>query len=235
MYIRGVMHKLVQSAGMTSIDLEGYYFSAGEWPPVQKGRFVEGFGGKAFVPRGYLYGPIRTYVSGITDLDAYKVVLMLRDPRDVLTSLYFTTAYNHYIPTHNPAIGRRMEARRQEALRMTIDQFVLDEAESSWIDRYTVYCEELLHRPNVLLAKYEDMVSGFPDWLDALVSFLDIEVNQGIMDSIIDGSSFRVDKENVYSNKRQVLPGDHKRKLQAETIQRLTMQFDNVLSQLGYL
>jgi hypothetical protein len=231
----GVMHTLVREAGIPNIDLEGYYFSAGKWPAMRAGKYEPGFGGQAFRPHGYFYGPIRAYVPDISDLDAYKIVLMLRDPRDVLTSLYFTTAYNHYIPTYNPAVGRPMEARRREVKEMTIDEYVLEETESGWLDRYAVYCQALLHRPNVLFVKYEHMIGDFSEWLRALVAFLDIKVDKLMLDSIVDSSDFSVDKENIYSNKRQVLPGDHRRKLDPKTIDRLTARFENVLNVLGYL
>jgi hypothetical protein len=45
---------------------------------------------------------------------------------------------------------------------------------------------------------------------------------------------FTVDQEDIYSNKRQVTPGDHRRKLKPETIEHLNQVFADILQALNY-
>lgn len=47
-------------------------------------------------------------------------------------------------------------------------------------------------------------------------------------------ADFQVEDEDVYRHKRQVMPGDHTRKLLPETIAALNEQFANILKTLGY-
>jgi len=67
---------------------------------------------------------------------------MLRDLRDVLTSGYFAKAYSHAIPyKQNPELAKRLRSRREKALKMTNDEFVLDVAQI-FFKRYTIYCQK---------------------------------------------------------------------------------------------
>jgi hypothetical protein len=43
-----------------------------------------------------------------------------------------------------------------------------------------------------------------------------------------------VSSENAHAHKRQVVPGDHRRKLAPETIVQLNQQFGEILSLLQY-
>lgn len=47
-------------------------------------------------------------------------------------------------------------------------------------------------------------------------------------------NEFEISKENVYAHKRQVSAGDHKRKLKAETINKLNKEFKEILNLLNY-
>ncbi|WP_448604921.1 sulfotransferase domain-containing protein [Thermoleptolyngbya sp.] len=47
-------------------------------------------------------------------------------------------------------------------------------------------------------------------------------------------ADFQVEDEDIYRHKRQVLPGDHTRKLQSETIADLNEKFAEILNKLGY-
>ena len=155
---------------------------------------------------------------------------MLRDPRDVLTSMYFSVGYSHIIPAAQQDVAL---TAREETLQQTIDEFVIIEM-PKLLKKYNDYCQKLMPKSNVLLVKYEDMVTDFNSWLDTLVNFLKFDVNPKIVNKIIDQANFTVPKEDIYSHKRQVTPGDHKRKLAPETIERLNFEFGEVLDLLGY-
>ena len=46
--------------------------------------------------------------------------------------------------------------------------------------------------------------------------------------------SFKVDKEEIWSHKRKITPGDHKHKLRAETIEELNRIFKDIPVRLDY-
>ena len=78
------------------------------------------------------------------------------------------------------------------------------------------------------------MVSDFPSWLSKLTTFLDLNLDDETLESILKTAIFEVDKEDKKAGKRQVTPGDHKRKLKAETIRALNFQLEKVLDAFNY-
>ena len=73
---------------MTPINLESYYLEALSKTSSTRSAAEQQLK-LIFRPHGYCYGPIRETAWLLPDLDSYKILLMLRDPRDVLTSLFF--------------------------------------------------------------------------------------------------------------------------------------------------
>ncbi|MCP4217175.1 MAG: sulfotransferase domain-containing protein [bacterium] len=233
-FIGGFMKKVVAGAGMSPVDLDGYFFNLG------KGRQWEGGGRQEihvdYSPTGYFYGPFRSFNKGIPRLENYKVILVLRDPRDVVVSAYYSMI-SHVTPLleSDKAVQTRME-RRKKNLADTVDQYVLKklEGEMSYLRRYYEYHRELKDKPNVLLLKYEDMVSDFDSWLERLLDFTGMDVAPGLIEEIKAGAGFNVKTEDVSKHKRQVTPGDHRRKLKPETIKVLNAETAKILELFDY-
>ena len=110
---------------------------------------------------------------------------------------------------------------------------VLDQAPEI-IERYTRYHENLMHRPNVLFLPYEKMVSEFDDWLDRLAEFLGAGEERDVLAGIREGADFSVKKEDKYSHRRSVKPGNHLAKLKPETVAELNERLADVLAMFGY-
>lgn len=224
-YVDSVLDRLASSAGLVHADYDAYVTMVKM--PAQQGPFAgEAAMRRAFRPQGYYYGPIGTY-RPIPDMDKYRVVLQLRDPRDVLTSLYYSTAFSH--ATINPKLLRR----RKEALTMDVDSFVLHEIEE-YMPIFSQYRESLIGRKPVLLLRYEDMVSDFPRWLDRLSRHIDLANFPKTLEAIRKDANFSVAEENKFAQRRQITPGDYLRKLRPETIAQLNDSFKSVIKTLGY-
>ena len=78
------------------------------------------------------------------------------------------------------------------------------------------------------------MVHDFSKWLNQLLIFTGLNVRKETLESIIEKANFNVDKENVKAHKRQVTPGDHKKKLKPDTINILNARFSEILDVLEY-
>jgi hypothetical protein len=184
-------------------------------------------------PRGFFFGPYRAishFDDAQADLRQFQTILVIRDPRDVLTSLYYSVAFSHKVPPGES--GRKMQARRQQAISRDLDAFVLESA-PLFAQRYQEFLP-LLTWDNVHLCKYEDLVSDPARWLAKLTEFLAADVDAEFVASLITPQDFVVDGEDRRSHKRQVTPGDHRRKLQPATIAALDRQFSSVLDTFGY-
>lgn len=180
---------------------------------------------KVLKEKGFYY-IFRSY-NDFPDLNKFKILLVLRDPRDVLTSHYFSTLFNH------PLSRIEVIEDREKYSNLSIDEFVLKYA-IELAAEYADYCNYLLPRENVLLLKYEDMVERFPSWLHKLSAFLTPINKEDVLNKIIDETSFVVKKEDKNSFIRNIKPGDHKNKLRPETIDALNKLFYSSMLKLGY-
>ncbi len=224
-YVSRMIAALTEPAGMVHADYDA--LTTMVRLPWEQNPFAEaGAINHAFQQRGYYYGPIGTYRT-IPNPESYRTILQLRDPRDVLTSLYFSTAFSHAL------ISEKVIRRREEALQMSIDEFVVFETKE-YIPIYGQYVESLLDRPGVLFLKYEDMVGSFEGWLARLMSHIGISADRAVIDRLRKEASFSVIQEDRYSQRRQVTPGDHKRKLKPETTAELNTLLGPILKRLNY-
>jgi hypothetical protein len=177
-----------------------------------------------FEPFGYFFGPLRHpgYLSLANDINNYKVLLMLRDPRNMLTSLYYSIRDTHILPFASSDRRSRMLLERKKISSQSIDEFVL-EYRIYWLERYKAYCQNFIGLDNVLFVKFEDMICNFNDWLESIINFVDLEVSQ-------------VEKQKIIASaaKNHNPISDYRQKLKPETIKQLNQDFFEVLSILQY-
>lgn len=188
------------------------------------------------------FGPIRAAAKlpiFPDNLDEHSILLHLRDPRDVVTSMYFSKAYSHRV---KPGVFEITPEEREQMRAEGIDRFVIRFAKLLR-PKYDKLYEELNGRPNVTTVHYEDMVLNFPAWLDQVLNaFEGIRVpakkarnlllpqsvrRMGLKHHLLktNQSAFDVSEENVFSHKRKVTPGDHREKLKPATIAELNEIF----------
>ena len=79
------------------------------------------------------------------------------------------------------------------------------------------------------------MVTDFPVWLDKIISYLKLENYEQVRGQLLSEADFTVKKEDKFSHKRSVQPGDHRRKLQPETIANLNEEYAEILANFGWL
>ena len=210
------------------------------------------FAGHDFIARRRgCFGPLRFFVP-TEALSKASLILHLRDPRDVLTSMFYSYCYMH---------AGEIEAHtgyRKEVAEAGIDRFVIDmvgerfyeyrgdygigsrykEHVGTVRDRYERYLAEICERPNATVVSYEEMVLAFPAWLRKIVHAFDLpdpEETHAVVAARHANSVAAEEKEDVWSHKRKVTPGDHREKLKPETIRELDRVFGPVLEKLGYI
>ncbi len=198
------------------------------------------------MPNG-CFGPIRggSQCDIFPDqLGDYSIVLHLRDPRDVLTSMYYSFAYSH---TVRPDRFHISQQKREQWRADGIDEFVVEFAPG--LQRvYQRLCRSLLGRGNVTLIRYEDMVLNYGGWLSQFLSaFGDVKIKakktrHWLLPQFArqlklrrqlylrHKDSFQVESENILNHKRRVVPGDHREKLRPATISWLDEQFSDFFS-----
>lgn len=235
-YAAKLLADLASGTGLTPIDFDGYFYmggKAGVYPLKAAGNASD-----LYRRTGYFFGPFRNLHDGAGDLGQFKVILLLRDPRDMLTSHYFSIAFSHYVPLGNPEEAGRLLGWRAEAQSKSVDEHVLKIA-PIFLERYQQYCDHLIGKPNVLLLRYEDMIENFERWLQSILDFTGWRVSQEhitrLKEQARNSGNQQADfSEDIQKHRRQALPGDHRRKLKAETIEKLNEQYAHVLQCLDY-
>ncbi|MFH1156191.1 MAG: sulfotransferase domain-containing protein [Pseudomonadota bacterium] len=181
-----------------------------------------------FKPRGYVYTGFRHYPGFDLPLAGLTSVLLVRDPRDMLVSLYYSVAKSHVIPDGN----KLLQERRKQALTDTIDEFVIKRAQR-YMKQYRIYKEKLPASAKVY--RYEDVVFDKINWMDDLVRTLELELDRTIMKEVVEQFDIVPDVEDETRHIRQVLPGNHRKKLMPGTIVALDECLHYFLKEYGYL
>jgi hypothetical protein len=195
------------------------------------------------------FAPVRFFVD-LPEIERYRIIVHLRDPRDVLVSMFYSYCYIHAgeIPVDT--------GYRREAAVKGIDAFVLAKASGTSSayrgdygtgghvedligtlpNRYRAYIDHLLGRPNVTFLKYEDMVFDYRGWLEKFVQSFPLAEPRSVVEQFAAQSSalFPRRSNDVMSHVRHITPGDYKNKLKPETIEKLDDIFSATLETLGY-
>lgn len=186
-----------------------------------------------FKPQGYIYSVFGGMIEGIPSITKFKVVLVVRDPRDILVSSYYSIAYSHAIPE-----GEKKDSllsRRKEALASDLDDHVLQHAEKllAVFDRYEVCL--FAEYSNVHIARFEDMVGDYPKWLEALLSSCGLDIPESMRCELIrSNEASRPSSENINKHLRKGMPGEHREKLRSDTIEKLNSIFEQPLLRFNY-
>lgn len=186
-----------------------------------------------FDPVGQAYGGFRHLPWPLPDFAANRTVLLVRDPRDALTSLYFSVAYSHGPPgsTDTTLLLRKFEARRAKARAMTIDAFVLDE-----VGAFAALAEKTIdHIPAHRLYRYEDVVFDKLPWTLDMLDYFGLSVPERRVAAIVGRNDVRPSEEDPQAHVRRVTPGDHREKLKPQTIAALDHRLAPLLRRFGYV
>lgn len=237
MLVHTLCSELCSRAGITYYSPHEREFFLPETEEIINSEYWEG-------KRG-CFGPIRWFVN-VPNMEDYNVIVHLRDPRDVLVSMFYSYCYSH---------DGEIEGNtgyRKKVSDAGIDNFVLNMTSGkppirrygtgqpllmgNVLERYENYVANLLGRPNVTFIKYEEMVTDFPGWLNKLLLPFDIQNKNNITRIFLEAckNEFDVSNEDIWKHKRRVTPGSHREKLEPETIAELNKRFSNVLVKLNY-
>lgn len=182
---------------------------------------------------GVYYGIARgPYVSDMPVLYRLKVIVQVRDPRDCLTSAYFSLKTSH-VPPIDPEKLKQFMERRKKLETLDINEYVRQQADE-YRNRLRILRELVQRHDDVLVLKYEDMVERTEQWLEQIALFVDQPITSALRTKLGGKIDFSVDKEDISKHKRQVSPGDHKRKLSEKTIREISDTMADEMAFFGY-
>lgn len=188
-----------------------------------------------FRPAGYLYSVFGGMVENIDNLAAYKILLMVRNPRDILVSSYFSAAFSHPLPGEKSDKRAAFLERREHAKSIGIDAFTLEEAPRllANLQRYQQWL--LTPCPHVLVLRNEDMILDFKAWLSEIVAYTGCSISEkletGLVEKHMAAKPLREDKMR---HLRKGVAGDFLEKLKPATIGQLDALFAPIEHRFGY-
>jgi hypothetical protein len=185
-----------------------------------------------FEPLGFAYGGFRDLPWPLPDYAADRTILLVRDPRDALTSFYFSLAYSHAPPgaTDSPALLEAFEARRDRVRAMTIDDFVLLEAPA----HARLIRRTLGNAPRSRLYRYEEIIFDKQAWAIDMVEYLRLTPPPHLVSTVVARNDVVPAEDAPLEHIRHVTPGDHLDKLRPETIAALDARFARLMRKMGY-
>jgi len=183
---------------------------------------------------GYCFSGFREFPHFLSRyrLSGRKALLLLRDPRDILTSLYFSTAITHSPPGQGSVAQAEFLKQRKQALEISIDDFVMSRVLTieALLDRYIQNLPEM----DVRIYRYEDIIFRKHEWLRDIVDFIGIAISQEAIARIAARHDQQPPIERPDQHVRQVQPGDHRRKLHARGREFLEANLSPRWKLLGY-
>lgn len=186
---------------------------------------------------GKVYGIFRELPNWVNELDLRRFVkiLVVRDPRDCLVSLYHARKFH----SRNNASNDRYHIPILLDID-DIDQFCA--ANTKYFrDRFSSYAEFCQQRSDVLIYRYEDIAGNFPAFVDLCVQLLEIDKTHPKYADVIGHATLL--KATITLERKVIAQESHNRsgraqqfleELRGESIEELTRQFSQSLSYFGY-
>jgi hypothetical protein len=233
-----MLHKIVnllaRRNGVNSVDIAGAFFRSGfratDWALADL---------SAVVAPGNVYVGFRNLPAALEKNEEFRrarKVFMFRDPRDALVSQYFSDAYSHSLPSRETEQGRKaaeaFEQKRAEALATSIDDYVLKHARP--FDNTLMAYAGTLSDPSCLPLRYEEYVFQKRRLIHKILKHFGWTCPPGQVDAILGQVDEVPDSEDQKRFVRRVIPGDHRNKLQPETIRRLNNQLRESMHHFDY-
>ncbi len=218
-----IMRPITTAAGLT--------FSSPANEMFERGLKLKG-ASVAFEPYGQAYGGFRDLPWPLPQFATNRTVLLVRDPRDALTSLYFSLAFSHVPPgtADSPKLLQAFEARRDAVRAMAIDDFVLAEADA----QARLIRRTLANIPAHRLYRYEEVIFDKHAWVADMIDYLGLSPPAHLVSTVVARNDVLPAEDAPMEHIRHVRPGDHRDKLRPETIAALDATFGRLMRRLGY-
>ncbi len=220
-----ILNYLMQKCGLYVIDFQSkfeYIFQN----PIERLKDND-FLNNSFISNGFFFGPFKFFIA-VPNLEKYKVIVQLRDPKDVLTSMYFSFAHSH------PQIHEDSQEKRKEFQSANINDIALKYAPEFLNHSYLPYMKLLQSNDRFLFLKYEEMVTDFDGWLKKICDYLELNLSKEEHLKIHNIANFQVETEDIHSHKRAVKPGNYKKHLSDDTVKELNKIFEEVNNYFNY-
>tara|TARA_Y100000389_G_C17456812_1_gene518687 strand:- start:2315 stop:3178 length:864 start_codon:yes stop_codon:yes gene_type:complete len=174
-----------------------------------------------------IYGPQRKPLK-FQNINDYKKIFFLRDPRDVLISAYYSFGYSHPVP-NSESLLENFNQKRALIQTQSLDEYVLRESKD-WIK--PIYMEYKFlkesSKKECLYIKYNQFVNDTESCIEEIFNFFDFQ-NKDIVKSLATLASPVRENENKNQHKRSGKNNQWKTHLTEKTQEKLNNELNEVL------
>ncbi len=221
---------LMQESRVPVVDIPSYIFSKG----IDLDTAV--FDCQSlFSDSGYCYLGFRklpAWLRGVLSKLHGPKILLVRDPRDMLVSKFYSLKFSHLFPKEGTEQFSSLVEMERSYTNLSIDDFCISDV-SIYRDIYDRYYE-LLGDENVKVIRYEDIIFEKLKFADHICELFSLDIKPDRLKEIVAPWDVRRSGEIPTEHIRQVDPGDYRRKLQASTIGFLNVAFKDFMQKFGY-
>lgn len=190
-----------------------------------------------FTKEGMIYSGFRHVPKEPCEMDLAaggKVILMVRDPRDILVSMYFSMKGSHAVPKSGKSREKLLKIR-ENAEALSIDEFARGGCDRLR-KKFRRYRKALVENDDIetRVFRYEDVIFEKPAWVRDIAGFFGLDVPGSAMDAIAERHDIRPEQEDPKAHIRRVAPGDYKEKLSPEAIEFLNAELAETVRGFGY-
>ena len=205
----GIVRMLCQQVPITYVSVMESYFASGvietDIPPRTS---------ELFFDKGVCYGGFRYYPTQfeIPISESAPAILLVRDPRDMIVSLYFSALKSH--PSRG---GGSANPAATAAAEMDVDAYAMKMTKMYKL-RLSGYVEFLKRRPDTKVFRYEEIIYDKVKWVRDICDHFQWSVAEDHRANIAKHWDVMPDSEQPEAHVRQVHPGNFRNKLKTETI-----------------
>jgi len=188
-----------------------------------------------FLETGYCYGGFRYLPAyDIPILDAAPSILLVRDPKDMLVSNYFSNAFSHRPPTDDTeaAVYKQFMKRRERIQNTDINDYVRRILGNT--QRMFASYRGVWRKPNFRVFRYEDVIERKRPWMDEVLGHFGWDLPDEAIDQVIAEHDVFPDAEQRESHVRQVRPGNYREHLDKTTIAAIDAALAEDVAAAGY-
>lgn len=183
----------------------------------------------------YIYHGFRGLykLDAINGFEDSKKIFLIRDPRDVAVSYYFSMLKSHSVPKKGDT-KKNMETIRKEVEQMTVDEFVLSGKADFIIRNMIRFYDVIKDDDNSRLYKYENVIFSKTEWVADIAKVLNADLDVAEVESIAKKHDIIPSEEDDSKHIRQVKPGNYKKHLSKESIDYIETNFDQMFKIYQY-
>jgi Sulfotransferase domain. len=190
---------------------------------------------RLFARQGYCFAGFRELprsMLGSTAIASGRKVLVVRDPRDMLVSRYYSTKFSHGFSERGTTQFSRLTAELIKDGVMNIDEYCLY---YSWmINSQLLSQADIISDRKTLVLKYENLLYDKLGLVRQLCDWFSIDLSSKRIEAIATAHDIIPSAESPDQHIRQAHPGDHRRKLRRETIVALNAVLSRFLKTFQY-